>query len=69
MSLAILRASDADLIAPLDPGTTGTPLFSTACFAATLSPMSSICSAVGPIKVKPCSSRIDAKLASSDRKP
>ena len=38
-------------------------------FAVILSPIRRICSAVGPMKVMPCASRMSANLAFSDRKP
>ena len=55
--------------APSEPGTHGTPAFFIAAFALTLSPISLIVSAFGPIKVKPLFSTRSAKSAFSDKKP
>ena len=54
---------------PSVPGTTGTPSRRIASLAATLSPISRMCSGCGPMKAKPCSITIWAKSAFSDRKP
>ncbi len=62
-------ASASLLMAPGEPGTTGRPSLIAATFASTLSPIMEICSGVGPMKVKPCSSTIEANFAFSDRKP
>ena len=45
------------------------PKRTAASLACTLSPISDRCSGVGPMKVKPCSSTIEANSAFSDRKP
>ena len=47
----------------------GMPCSFAARFAETLLPISRMCSGEGPMKVKPCSSTIAAKLTFSDRKP
>ncbi|MNC88480.1 hypothetical protein D3C83_42970 [compost metagenome] len=55
--------------APSEPGTHETPVFSIACFALTLSPISRMLSARGPMKTKPERSTLSAKSAFSARKP
>jgi hypothetical protein len=55
--------------APSDPGTQGTPAFIMAALALTLSPISRMVSARGPIKTKPERSTFSAKSAFSDRNP
>ena len=45
------------------------PSFMASLRAVILSPIMLICSGVGPMKVKPCSSIISANLAFSDRNP
>ena len=52
-----------------DPGTHGTPALFIAAFALTLSPISRIVSARGPMKTKPERSTFSAKSAFSARKP
>src|SRR3981189_1742528 len=52
---------------PADPGTVGMPSRVAASLASTLSPIMRICSGVGPMKAKPCSSTMAAKLAFSER--
>ena len=69
MSLAILMACASSVMAPSEPGTTGMPKRRAVALASILSPMMRMCSDVGPMKVMPCSSRISAKRAFSDRKP
>ncbi len=55
--------------APSEPGTHGTPAFSIAALALTLSPIRRIVSARGPMNTKPDFSTLSAKSAFSDRKP
>ena len=55
--------------APSEPGTQGTPELFIASMAATLSPMTLIFSAFGPIKIKPLCSTCSAKSAFSDKNP
>ncbi len=62
-------ASASVPMAPSLPGTVGMPSSLAVALATILSPISRMCSGVGPMKVKPCSSTICAKSAFSDRKP
>ena len=55
--------------APSEPGTHGTPAFIIAALALTLSPISRIVSARGPMNTNPDRSTFSAKSAFSDRKP
>ena len=54
---------------PSEPGTQGTPAFSIACLALTLSPIMRMFSGRGPMNTKPERSTRSAKSAFSDRKP
>ncbi len=54
---------------PPEPGTQGTPAFFITLMAETLSPISRMVSAFGPMKVKPLFSTRSAKSAFSERKP
>ena len=54
---------------PSEPGTQGTPVAFIARIAETLSPISRIVSARGPMNVKPLFSTRSAKSAFSERKP
>ena len=51
------------------PGTTGTPLCSILRREASLSPITSMASAVGPMKTSPAFSTARQKAGFSDRKP
>jgi hypothetical protein len=55
--------------ASVPAGTTGTPAWSAAALARSLSPISSIAAGGGPIQVSPASSTARAKPAFSLRKP
>lgn len=67
ISVASAIASTTDATGP--PGNTGRPA-ATACERAlSLSPMSSICFTVGPMKMIPASAQARARAAFSDRKP
>ena len=70
MSRAIrIRSSGSLPSGPSEPGTQGTPAFFIDLIADTLSPISRIVSARGPMNVKPLCSTRSAKSAFSDRKP
>ena len=69
MRAAVAMISASPLIAPSEPGTTGMPSDLAASLAVTLSPISEMCAGFGPMKVRPCSSTIEAKVAFSLRKP
>ena len=69
MSEAILRASSKFSTPPLDPGTHGTPRAFMVSLAVILSPITLICSAVGPMNFSPWSSIACTKLAFSERNP
>lgn len=62
-------ASSMVSTSPAEPGTQGMPASSTVCLAVILSPMTRMCSGLGPMKVMPWASTISAKRAFSDRKP
>ena len=66
-SLTISAGSSGS--APSEPGTHGTPAFSIACFALTLSPICRMFSGCGPMNTKPLFSTFSAKSAFSARKP
>ena len=53
ISLPTSSASSTVATAPSEPGTQGTPSFFIVSLAAILSPMTRICSAVGPMKARP----------------
>ena len=69
MCSAAAMASSSVVTAPSEPGTTGMPAAFTACLAVILSPITRMCSGLGPMKVKPWAPTISAKRAFSDRKP
>jgi hypothetical protein len=69
MSAAIALASAMVSMGPSEPGTTGMPSDFAVSLALILSPISRTCSAVGPMNVILCSSRISAKRAFSAKKP
>jgi hypothetical protein len=69
ISPAILVASASEAMPPSEPGTTGMPSFLAVRLASILSPMRRMCSAFGPMNWTPCSARISANRAFSDRKP
>ena len=69
MRSATARPSSSLVIAPSEPGTQGMPSEIAVFLASILSPMMRMCSALGPMKPMPWSSRISAKRAFSDRKP
>ena len=72
-ALAIARAtpsaSESDAMPPSEPGTQGIPSAFAVRLASILSPIWRMCSAFGPMKWMPCSFRISAKRAFSERKP
>ena len=57
------------VIAPIEPGTVGTPASFMALIAETLLPINRMCSGCGPTKVKPASSTRSANSAFSDKNP
>ena len=63
------RASSASFSGSAVPGTTGTPAAIMRWRAAILSPMASIVSAVGPMKMMPAASQRRTNSAFSDKKP
>ena len=69
MDLDASMAASTVSTSPSEPGTTGMPASLTVCLALILSPMTRICSGLGPMKVMPWASTISAKRAFSDRKP
>ena len=69
MALDASIAASTVSTSPSEPGTTGMPASLTVCLALILSPMTRICSGLGPMKVMPWASTISAKRAFSDRKP
>ena len=69
MVSAAAMASSTVETPPSEPGTTGMPASFTVCLALILSPMTRMCSGLGPMKVMPWAPTISAKRAFSERKP
>ena len=69
ISRAIASASLSFVTPPSEPGTQGMPSDLAVRLASILSPISRMCSALGPMKWMLCSARISAKRAFSERKP
>ena len=68
-SFSCAMSSSSDSPAAPAPGTTGTPAAATVALAAILSPIASIASGGGPMKVSPAAAQARAKAAFSARKP
>src|SRR6266851_5446357 len=68
-SAASLEASSSEAMAASEPGTTASPSRWAVRLASILSPISRMCSGLGPMKCTLCSARISANRAFSDKKP
>ena len=69
ISWATATASSGSSMAPSEPGTTGMSRAATIFLAVALSPISRICSAVGPMNVMLDASQVSANAALSARNP